>query len=203
VQDEDGFGILEEYWRYDCNPPDYRFDSEGGERRYATRPGPSECIGTAVFHNGKVYAVIGQDPEHGEGVGAINCIDATGDGDITETGRVWRNTEIERSISTPSIYNGLCFVADYSGRVHCYDALSGEHLWTHDTLGHIWGSTLAVDGKVFIGNEDGYLTVLAASREKNVLHEIEMGNAVYSSALVANNVLYIATQSHLYAVEAE
>ena len=32
----------------------------------------------------------------------------------------------------------------------------GELYWKHDTMSHIWGSTLVADGKVYVGNEDGY-----------------------------------------------
>jgi len=194
VWDEDEeINVLKELWRVDCNDPSYR-KKDGKPVKYATGPGPSEIIGTPVLHNGKVYVTIGQDPEHGEGVGMLTCIDAA-------SGKpLWRFNQIHRSISTPSIANGLVFIADYSGRIFCVDALTGEMQWVHDTLGHIWSSTLVVHGKVIIGNEDGILTVLAATRKKMLLHEIEMDNAIYSTAIVANGVMYIATQSHLYAI---
>ncbi len=59
---------------------------------------------------------------------------------------------------------GLLYVGDYSGFVYCFDAATGHLHWRHDTKGHIWGSPLVADGKVYIGNEDGYLTILAASK---------------------------------------
>ena len=107
------------------------------------------------------------------------------------------------SSSTISIADGLLFVADYSGFVYCLDAKSGEEYWVHDTKGHIWSSTLVADGKVYIGNEDGYMTVLPAKREyspKEVV-EIDMKAPVYSSAIAANGVLYVATHTHLFAFE--
>src|SRR5690606_20747555 len=145
----------------------------------------------------------GQDPEHGDGVGNFVCIDATKTGDISKDGAIWETQEVSRTISTASIMNDLVFIADYAGKVHCFDAESGKKYWEHDTLSHIWSSTLAVDGKVYIGNEDGYITVLAADREKQVLAEIDMGAPVYSTPVVANGVLYIATQTHLYAIAAD
>jgi hypothetical protein len=67
---------------------------------------------------------IGQDPEHGEGVGRLVCVDATKKGDITKTGLIWDFKEIHRSISTVSIdpNTGLLFIADFSGFVYCLDA---------------------------------------------------------------------------------
>lgn len=197
-EDEDGYRILPELWRIDGNPASYRVDEEGNPRRYATAPGPSEFISTPVFHDGLVYCSIGQDPEHGEGVGALSCVDPSRIVDGAPA-LVWRYTDIDRAISTVSVHDGLVYAGDYSGRVHCLDAKTGEVKWVHDTLGHIWGSTLVADGKVLIGNEDGILTILRAGPEREVLAEVEFGAPIYSSPIHANGVLYVATQEHLFA----
>jgi outer membrane protein assembly factor BamB len=146
-----------------------------------------------------VYAVIGQDPEHGDGIGMLTCIDPSKTGD--QTGKpVWTFKDIGRSISTPSIANGLVFQAEYDGDLHCIDAKTGKQLWVHETQSRVWGSTLVADGKVFLPTEDGELHILAATREKKVLGTASFGAPIYSSPIVANNVLYIATMTHLYAI---
>ncbi len=66
---------------------------------------------------------------------------------------------------------------------------------------HVWGSTFAADGKVFVGDEDGDFIILAASREKKVLHETNLHAPIYSTPIAANGVLYIATQTHLFAIQ--
>lgn len=58
-----------------------------------------------------------------------------------------------------------------------------------------------VDDKLFIGNEDGYLIILRAGREKELIAEIEFPSPIYSSPVVANDVLYVATQTHLFALQ--
>jgi outer membrane protein assembly factor BamB len=199
VQDEDGRSVLREVWRFDCNLPEYRM-RDGQPVRYATPRGPSEVIATPVVDGRRVYVGIGQDPEHGEGAGNFVCIDATGTGDITRSGRVWNDPKINRTLSTASIVDGLVFVADFSGFVYCFDAETGDRRWRHDTKAHIWGSTLAADGKVYVGNEDGYVTVLQAASELKVLSEIDMMAPVHSSPIAANGVLYIATHTHLFAI---
>ncbi len=201
VTDEDGYPVLAERWRFDCNLAEYR-EKDGKFLRYATHDGPSEVLGTAVVYDGLVYAVIGQDPEHGDGLGNLVCIDPSGEGDVTGSKRVWNYSKIHRSISTMSIAGGLLFVADYAGFVYCLDAKTGEEFWIHDTMGHIWGSTLVADGKVHIGNEDGYLTIIPATREyeKESVLEIDMTSPIYSSPIAANGVLYVATHTHLFAL---
>jgi outer membrane protein assembly factor BamB len=193
--------ILPELWRYDANPPEYRKDPETGEPvKYATFDGPSECIGTPVYYDGLIYATIGQDPEHGEGVGMISAIDPTKRGDISGQA-VWTFQGIERSISTPSVHDGLVYIADYSGRVFCLDAKTGEQYWMFDTKGHIWGNTLVADGKVYIGNEEGELYVLKAGKELELLNTIEFPAQIFSSPVAANGVLYVPTMTHLYAFQ--
>jgi len=202
-EDAEGFNILPELWRVEGNLPEYRVDKDGKKIAYATPPGPSEYIASPVVCDGLVYAAIGQDPEHGEGVGAMTCVDPA---QVDENGLakvVWRFTGIGRSISTCSVVDGLCYVADYAGKIYCLDAKTGELKWEHDTLGHIWSSTIVADGKVFLGNEDGVLTILAAGPEMKVLAEIEFPAPIYSSAIYANKTLYLATQSHLYAIPAD
>ena len=194
---DEEFNLMKELWKVNCCPNDYRTDDKGEPIKYATYPGPSEIISSPVVHNNKVYSVIGQDPEHGEGVGAITCIDPSkGNGDDAI---VWQFKELGRSISTPSIADGLVYIADYSGRLFCLDAETGVKYWEHDTLSHIWSSTLVVDGKVFLGNEDGELVVLKAGKEYEEISTISYPAPIYSTCVVANGTLYVMTQTHLYA----
>ncbi|NJM54043.1 MAG: PQQ-binding-like beta-propeller repeat protein, partial [Blastocatellia bacterium] len=105
----------------------------------------------------------------------------------------------------------LLYIADFSGLVHCLDAMTGKAHWTYDMFAASWGSPLIVDGKVYIGDEDGDVAVFRHSADPNVAMkeefgdrvpyyaEINMQNSVYSTPIVANNVLYIANRTHLFA----
>lgn len=196
---EDGTQLLKELWRFDANPPHYR-TKNGVPLKYATYDGPSEVIATPVVYKNRVYTAIGQDPEHGEGLGYFVCVDMTKTGDITKTGAIWTYDKIKRSMSTAAIANGLVFVPDYSGFIHCLDAETGEAYWVYDTKSHIWGSPLVVDGKVMVGTEDGDVVILEASKTMRLIRKVDMRGPVYSSPVVANGTLYISTQTHLWAV---
>jgi len=174
-------------WEFDTNPKDSVWPK--------TR---NETIGTPVIYEDKVYIANGQDPEHGEGVGHLYAIDATKRGDITQTGRVWHYDKIRRSISTASIADGLLYIADFSGFLHCLDAKTGQVYWTHDVFAAVWGSTLVVDGHVYLGDEDGDVVVLQAGKEKKVLAEMNMGSAVYATAVPANGALFINNRNQLF-----
>jgi outer membrane protein assembly factor BamB len=198
---EDDLEMLKTIWKYDANPPEYRVKN-GQPIRYPAADGPSEINATPVFYRDRVYIAIGQDPEHGEGVGHLVCVDARQKGDVTKTATVWSYKGIHRSISTVSIdpETGLLFVGDFSGFVHCLNADTGELYWTHDMKAHMWGSTFVADGKVYVGDEDGDFVVLAATKEKQVLSEANLSAPIYSTPVVANGVIYVQTNTHLYAL---
>ena len=187
-----GYNALtgEKLWEFDTNPK----DAEWPHAR-------NNVISTPVIHDNKVYIANGQDPEHGEGVGHMYCIDGTKRGDITESGRLWHYDKIRRSISTPAIYEGLVYMPDFSGFFHCLDAETGEVQWVHDTFAAIWGSPLIVDGKIYLGDEDGDIVVLKPGREEVVMSEMNMESSVYSSPIPANGVLFIASRNQLFALE--
>lgn len=194
-----GVNPLKEVWRFDCNPPEHK-TKNGKPFKYPDAEGFSEVIGTPVVYNNRAYVTVGQDPEHGDGVGNLSCIDVTKSGDISSTGKVWSYSKISRSISTASISEGLVYIGDYSGKVHCLDADTGQVYWVHDTGSHIWGSTLVADGKVYVGNEDGDMTILSAGKEKKILNKVSFGSPIYSTPVVANGVIYVATPTHLYSI---
>ena len=122
-KDADGYDLFQPKWKVDCNELSYRKDKEGKKIPYATPPGPSELIGTPILYENKVYCAIGQDPEHGDGVGRLTCIDAL-------SGKVlWKYTDVGRTISTASVHEGLVYLAEYAGIIHCLDANTGEVYW--------------------------------------------------------------------------
>jgi outer membrane protein assembly factor BamB len=207
--------ILKKVWSVDCIPPEYHAFGgldmithycRGDRRRSDTLNkndgsfvGMSEIIATPVFYKNRVYVAIGRDPEHGRGRGALWCIDATGTGDITRTGKVWCYQGIDRSLSTVSIADGLLYACDVGGRLHCLDAETGNLYWVHETLCKTWGSTLVADGKIYMPTDKG-LVVLAAGKQTKVLGKISLGSPEWPTPVAANGVLYVASTRYLWAV---
>jgi outer membrane protein assembly factor BamB len=189
---------LKKVWWFDCNPPERRAGDP--VHKYPAPDGPSEINATPVFWHNRIYVSVGQDPEHSEGVGNISCIDATQTGDVTKTAKIWSYDKIHRSLSTVGITpEGLLFVGDFSGFIYCFDANTGRLYWQRDMKAHIWGSTLVADGKVYCGDEAGDFVVFAASKEMKVLSQINLGAPVYSTPIVANGVLFVHSNTHLFA----
>ena len=97
--------------------------------------GLSEIIATPVFYKDRVYVAIGRDPDHGRGRGALVCLDAGQMGDCTRTTKLWTYQGLDRSLSTVSIAEGLLYIADVAGRLHCLDAETGQLHWVYESKG--------------------------------------------------------------------
>lgn len=236
-------------WKFDCNPKESVY-LLGGR---ATR---NHLIGTPVAYDGLVYIAVGEDPEHGEGVGHLWCIDPNKRGDVSPTqvfnpevdgGKtpiphkrikaleadkgdiekenpnsavVWHYSgndpkqkkfeeTMHRTCGTVAIKNDLLYIADFSGLFHCLDAKTGKAHWTYDMLAASWASPLIVEDRVYIGDEDGDVTIFALSKEMKILSKdsngdegpINMSTAVYTTPVVANNTLFIANRNQLFCIK--
>lgn len=123
--------------------------------------------------------------------------------DQDENGKIDFEETMHRSIGTVTIKDDILYIADFSGLLHCLNAQTGKCNWTYDMFAAAWGSALIVDDHVYIGDEDGDVAVFKLSADPadgEPIEEINMGNSVYSTPIVANGVLYIANKTHLFAI---
>jgi len=190
---------LKKVWQYDCNPPEYR-QRDGRKIPYARWSnkdpgGPSEIIATPVVHNNRVYVAIGQSPIHGPGQGMFSCIGAA-------TGRkIWETRRVDRTLCNVAIHDGLLYISDFTGRLYCFDADTGQHCWQHELGAGVWSaSPVVVDGKVYISTERNLLWILKAGRQKQVLSRSRLKSMALTPT-VANGVLYLPTQRRLFALK--
>ncbi|MEM7231846.1 MAG: PQQ-binding-like beta-propeller repeat protein [Planctomycetota bacterium] len=184
-------------WKFDLNPKDAKWELGG----LGTR---NNILSTAVAVGDTVYLAVGQDPEHLEGIGHLYSINAAGaKGDVTKTAQNWHygGEDYRRTVSTVAATDdGLLYAADLSGFLHCLDAKTGKKYWIHDTLAAIWGSPTVIDGKVFLGDEDGDIVVLKHGKVRKVLAEMNMGHTVYSTPVAVGDTLYITNRRTLFAI---
>jgi outer membrane protein assembly factor BamB len=209
-------------WKFDCNPKSSVWKLRGRGTR-------NNIIATPVIHKNRLYVGVGQDPEHGYGVGHLWCVDITKTGDLSpvddnfdpkapvnkNSGLVWhfggiadaktaedsgRDLVFGRTISACAVHDGLVYVAELEGYLHCLDADTGKEYWSHNMNAELWGSPYWVDGKVYIGNDDSQLLIFAAGKEKNLIDTIDMKNRVRSTPVAVNGVLYVMTERFLYAI---
>jgi len=183
-----------EIWRFDGNPKD---------ARWLPRPGVfsrSFIVASPVFAGGRVFVAMGQSPEHGNAPSLIHAISPSGQGDVTASRLLWTSREVGRVVATPIEKDGLLYVGDVGGMVYCLDAATGTLVWEHDTYGAIWGSFLLAGDRLYVGNEDGTMTILRIGRRKELLGVIEMDGALYSLPSLIGDALWLTTSKRLYLI---
>jgi len=185
---------LKNIWKYDCDPDSPKEDVHRYMRN--RNKSPSNIKSMPVFHDDRLYITHGGDIWWGKEQCWLKCVDATNSREL------W-SYELTKGhcCSTPSVYDGMVFVADCEGYIHCVDAKTGKPYWTHDTGNGIWASTLVADGKVYIGTRRGNFWVFAAEKDKKIISSINLDSPINGSPVAANGVLYIATMKKLYAVK--
>jgi outer membrane protein assembly factor BamB len=186
-----------EVWRFDGNPKD---------ARWLPRPGVlsrSAIIASPVFADGRVFIAMGQSPGHGDAPSLVYAISPNGQGDVTKSRVLWTSREVGRVVGTPVVQDGLLYIGDLGGTVHCLDAATGAHVWKHETNEPIWGCLLVTGDRVYVGTDGGNMTVLRAGRRKELLAQIEMDAPLYSRPAVSGDALHLATAKRLYLIEAK
>jgi len=190
---------LERVWRFDCDPTAPKEEVHRYNKN--THESPSEIMGMPVFYGNRVYVTVGGDIWWGKHQAWLKCMDAAKTGDVTETGPLWSYPLERYSVSTPAIINGLAFVTDGKGTLHCVDADTGQPYWTHDVGNSIWGSPLAAEGRIYVGARDGNFAIFAAEKTKSLLFATKFDDEIDSTPTAANGTLYVSTLSRLYAIK--
>ena len=116
------------------------------DARWLPRPGVlsrSSIIASPVFADGRVFVAMGQSPGHGNGPFVDSCDQSQRPGrrhreqaplDFSRGRSRGGNAHCEK--------DGLLYVGDLGGTIHCLDAATGAHVWKHETNEAIWGSLL-------------------------------------------------------------
>ena len=123
--------------------------------------------------------------------------------DHNGNGKIEFDETFHRSLGSPVIHDGLLFIADASGLLHCLDSKTGAGQWTHDLLAACWSSCTIADGHVLIGDEDGCLEIFKAARTKQSLFgdmPPNFGSSIYATPVVVDGTLFIATKDSLVAI---
>jgi outer membrane protein assembly factor BamB len=207
-------------WKFNCDPQ--RPKGDNGERPFS-----NYIVATPVVYDSKVHIALGVYPEHAQTqrFSYVVCVDVTKKGDVSavdlnvknpknkDSALVWafggpinpkpakgRAVYFGSTISTCAVQDGLVYITEERGFLHCLDAKTGKREWDHDFLASIWGSPYWVDGKIYFGTEDGEVLIFAHGKQKAELGKISMEETVQSTPVVANGVLYVMTRSRLYAI---
>jgi outer membrane protein assembly factor BamB len=140
-----------------------------------------------------------------EGKNSAFAVKAGGTGNVTDSHVLWRKKRGLPYIPSGLVYRGQYVMVKDGGLVSAYDAKTGKEIYTQERVaasGKYYASPVAANGNIYFTSlEDGAITVLKAgtSKPKVVAKNPKLGERVAATPAIADNVLYIRTEKHLYA----
>lgn len=123
-----------------------------------------------------------------------------GVGDITKTHVLWEQAKQLPYIPSPLHYNNLIFMVKNGGLVSALDPKTGKSLkyGRIPASGSYYSSPVAGDGKVFLANQRGELTVISAQPDWQVLHSVDFKEEIFATPAIVDGRIYLRTAGHLY-----
>lgn len=97
--------------------------------------------------------------------------------------------------------SGLVIAVDDSGIASCLNAKTGAEYWRERIGGNYSASPLLANGKVYFFSEEGKTTVVAASKQFQVIAVNTLDSGFMASPAVTGNALILRTKTHLYRIE--
>ena len=122
------------------------------------------------------------------------------EGDATDTHVRWTYPKQVPFCASPLLYNGRLFTIKDGGILQCLDAQTGKAArpLRLEASGSYYASPAAGDGKLFLVDEQGRLTVVAATDELTLLHTSDFQEDVYATPALVDGRIYLRTASSLY-----
>lgn len=194
-----------------CDGHVYSLNARTGKPLWSFKMSLRGLNTTPVVVGDYVYMSHGEDNFDNTEFGRVQCIDATGTGDVTDTHGVWRVDGVKAGYTALVAHDGMLFVVADLGNMYCYDTKTGEELWVHDlgTVGK--GSPIWGDGKIYATEVNGNMWILEPSRArcKTLSHEkisARVGSGmdeIYASPVIADGRIVLVTRDRTICIADE
>jgi outer membrane protein assembly factor BamB len=128
---------------------------------------------------------------------------ATGEGDMTRKGLVWKYQRSVPQLPTVLVYRDVLYMINDGGILTTFDPLTGavkKQARLRGAVDSYYASPVAGDGKVFIASRSGIVAVLKAGGEQEILSVNKMGEEIFATPAIVGNRIYLRTATALYCI---
>ena len=181
------------------------YDFKTGEEIWKMSGGGDIQIPTPIVGKDLVYF----NSAHGK-LSPVMAIHTNAKGDITlaenetsDAGVKWAHLRGGSYMGTMLLYNGYLYNAAWNGKLTCYNASTGEQIYS-EKVGNgnsYTSSPVASDGIIYIAGNDGKVYSVKAGSEFQLLHENNLAETYMSTPAVTEDYLFFKTTGHLIAVK--
>ena len=159
-----------------------------------------ETIGThstscrPVAGHGLVYATMGFSK------GLLLAVRPDGKGHVSKSHVAWQYNKAAPRKPSVLLHEDLLFMVDDGGIAACLDAKSGKEIWKERIGGNFSASPIIAGGKIYLFDESGVGTVLAADRKFQLLARNELEVGCMGSPATSGDLLIVRTKKALYGI---
>lgn len=133
--------------------------------------------------------------------GPMHAIKPDGQGDVTQTKRIWSFEGKTPDVATPAVTKNAVIMIQEVGVLTMLDRATGKVVWSERIgTGFFGASPLVADGKIFVASEQGNVWVVEESRTYKLLARNRMNEVIQSSPIAGPGRLYLRTEKALVAI---
>ena len=173
----------------------YAYDPRDGRELWRVQYNDWSAAPRPLYDNGLAFFVTGLSKTE------LLAVKTDGQGDVTDTGVVWRLRTHVGKYSSPILVDGLIYTAAEDSFVTCLEAATGNTVWKERIGGKYAASPVYADGRLYFFNQQGTTTVLEPGRAFRVLATNTLDDGFMASPAVSGRAFYLRTKTHLYRVE--
>ncbi len=172
------------------------FDPASGEVLWSCKGLSPLVYSSPVVHGDIVVAMGGYQ-------GNSIAVKIGGNGDVTDTHRLWRIERHNGGIGTGVVKDGNYYYQNSSGIAYCLEMKTGKTLWETRLPGpgKSWGSFTLVGDNIYSLSQPGHTAVFKASPSGlEVVAENDIGEESNSSPVVSDGQLFLRSHEALWCI---
>ena len=170
----------------------FSYDPATGKELW-TCDGPSDSASsTMTLGRDVVYSSVGYPRRN------MLCIRADGNGDVTKTHVVWSKKNKMAYVPCLLLSDGLLVMIEDGGNAFCFDAATGDTVWTAKLEGQFSSSPVLAGGRIYVVNEEGAAFVLKPGRRFELLAKNDLGDGGFATPIICGSRIYLRTLHHIY-----
>ncbi len=176
------------------------YDPRTGEQLWRTDGTRGHPIPSSAAGHGMVFAFAG-NAENSKMVLAFYPGTRSAD---AAARMVWKYNRGTAYVASPILYGDYLYLLTDSGITSCLDARTGavQYLGGRPPVpASFTASPVAFGDKILLTSEDGDTFVLRAGPKHEIVRTNSIGEPVYASLALANGMVYIRGEKHLYAIK--
>jgi outer membrane protein assembly factor BamB len=173
----------------------YGYDPRTGRELWKVQYPDFSVAPRPLFDRGLAFFVTGLTKKE------LWAVKTDGQGDVTDTGVVWKLKTRVGKYASPLLVDGLIYTAAEESFVTCLDAATGQAVWTERVGGKYAASPVYADGRIYLFDQQGTTLALKPGRTLQVLATNTLAAGFMASPAVSGKAFFLRTRTHLYRVE--